>query len=240
MTRGQGSDVPVWTNTGSNPSASSDSQTEGDSSIGSYWMPPGDAGSITRHDHTPRYSPDTVWRMDEGISEDALLSNHNDGSNGGHEIMSGDNRNDRDEQVTGSNPRLVATNTATGPDAALKVASEVTDPMETPLLGDPADMDDEKARRDAFQLLMQGFYSVTHTLSNSYQDASREVQTIVWRALQRATAIDCTFVWGTSGTIRCSVKEVQPAMDCMEGSLEEQARLLQRAQGPGRRLPRTS
>ena len=101
--------------------------------------------------------------------------------------------------------------------------------METPLLGDPADTDDEKARRDTFQLLMQGFYSATRTLSNSYQDACREVQTIVWRALQRATAIDHTFVWEASGAIRHWVKEVQPTMDCMEGSLEEQARLLQRA-----------
>ena len=113
--------------------------------------------------------------MDEGVSEDALLSNHHDGSNGGHEIMSGDDRNDGDEEVTGSNPRPAATNTATGPDTALKVASEVMDPMETPLLGDPADTNDEKARQDAFQVLMQGFYSATHTLSNSYQDACREV-----------------------------------------------------------------
>ena len=121
--------------------------------------------------------------MDEGISEDAPLSDHNDGSNGGHGIMSGDDRNDRDVEVMGSNPRPAATNTATGPDAALKVASEATDPTETPLLGDPADTNDEKAHWDAFQLLMQGFYSATHTLSNSYQDACREVQTIVRRAL---------------------------------------------------------
>ena len=134
--------------------------------------------------------------MDEGISEDAPLSDHDDGSNGGHEIMSGDDRNDRDEEVMGSNPRPAATNTATGLDAALKVASEVMDPTEIPLLGDPADTDDEKARRDAFQLLMQDFYSATRTLSNSYQDACREVQTIVRRALQRATAVDRTFVWG--------------------------------------------
>ena len=71
--------------------------------------------------------------MDEGISEDARLSYHNDGRNGSHGIMSGDDRNDRDEEVTGSNPRPAATNTATGPDAALKVTSEAMDPMETPL-----------------------------------------------------------------------------------------------------------
>ena len=36
-------------------------------------------------------------------------------------------------------------------------------------------------------------------------------------------------MWGASGAIRRWVKEVQPAMDCTEGSLEEQAQLLQRA-----------
>ena len=172
--------------------------------------------------------------MDKGISEDAPLSDHDDGSNGGHKIMSRDDRNDRDEEVMGSNPRPAATNTTTGPDTALPVSLEAMDPTETPLLGNPVDTDDKKARQDAFQLLMQGFYSATHTLSNSYQDACWEVQTIVWRALQRATAVDHTFVWGASSAICHWVKEVQPAMDCMEGSLEEQARLLQRAREAGK------
>ena len=87
-TRGQGDDVPVWTNTGPNLSSSSDSQTEGDSGVGSYWRPQSDAGSITQCDHTPRYSPDTVRKLDEGVLEDALLSDHGGGSNGDQEMMS--------------------------------------------------------------------------------------------------------------------------------------------------------
>ena len=64
-TRGKGDDVPVWTHTGSNLSSSSESQTEGDSGIGSsYWKPLGSAGSTSRHDHTPRYSLDTVKKLD--------------------------------------------------------------------------------------------------------------------------------------------------------------------------------
>ena len=69
-------------------------------------------------------------------------------------MMSRDDRDDRDEEVMGTNPRPAATNTATGPDMALMVASEAAGPPETPLLGDPANTDDEKAHRDAFQLLM--------------------------------------------------------------------------------------
>ena len=69
---------------------------------------------------------------------------------------------------------------------------------------------------------------------NTYQDACREVQTIIQRALQRSTAIDRIFVCGASATIRHWVKAVQPAMGCMEESLEEQAWLLQEAREAGK------
>ena len=53
-TRGKGDDIPVWTHTRSNSSSSLESQTEGDSGIGSsYQKPPGGTGSITRRNHTP-------------------------------------------------------------------------------------------------------------------------------------------------------------------------------------------
>ena len=81
---------------------------------------------------------------------------------------------------------------------------------------------------------MQGFYTATRTLLDSYQDACQEVQTIVQRASQRSTAIDHTFVWGASAAIRHWVKAVQPTMDCMEESLEEQAWLLQEAREAGK------
>ena len=45
--------------------------------------------------------------------------------------------------------------TVTGPTVNLTMAPEA------PLLADPADTDDEKAHRDAFQLIMQGFHTVT-------------------------------------------------------------------------------
>ena len=42
---------------------------------------------------------------------------------------------------------------------------------ESPLLTDPVDTDDEKARWDAFQLIMQGFHTATCTLSDEYPRA---------------------------------------------------------------------
>ena len=52
-TRGQGDDVPVWSHTGSNLSLSSESQTEGNSGISSYWKPWSGAGSTAQLNHTP-------------------------------------------------------------------------------------------------------------------------------------------------------------------------------------------
>ena len=53
-TRDKGDDIPIWTHTRSNLSSSSESQTEGDSGVGSsYQKPPGRTGSPTRCDHTP-------------------------------------------------------------------------------------------------------------------------------------------------------------------------------------------
>ena len=134
-------------------------------------------------------------------------------------------RDEGAEEVMGTNPVW-----PTGPVATV-MAPEGS---EAPLLVDPADTDDEKACWDAFQLIMQGFHAATHTLSDKYQQACKEVQNIVRRSMKKSTAIDCTFVWGASATIRRLVRAIQPAMDCMEESLEEQVCLLQTAWQAGK------
>ena len=126
------------------------------------------------------------------------------------------------------------TATVTGPAVNLVVAPEAPEGLEAPLLADPADTDDEKAHRDAFQLIMQGFHAATRTLSNSYQLACKEVQNIVWRSMKKSTAMDRTFVWGALAAVCRWVWAVQPAMDCMEESLEEQAHLLKVARQAGK------
>ena len=83
----------------------------------------------------------------------------------------------------------------------LAVALEAPEGSEAPLLADPADTDDEKARRDTFQLIMQGFHAATRTLSNSYQQACKEVQNIVWRSMGKSTVMDRMFVWRALATV---------------------------------------
>ena len=211
----------------SNLSSSSESQTEGDSGIGSYRKPPGGTGSTTQRDHTPRYSPETIRKLDEGDLKDASLSDHGGNNNRDQEMVSGD---EGAEEAMGTNPVW-----PTGPIAAVTgLAVNLVVAPEAPLLANPADTDDEKARRDAFQLIMQGFHAATHTLSDRYQQACKEVQTIVWRSLKKSTAIDCTFVGGASAAIRQWVRAIQLAMDCMGESLEEQSRLLQTGRQAGK------
>ena len=121
-----------------------------------------------------------------------------------------------------------------GPAVNLVVAPEAPEGLEAPLLVDPAATDDEKARWDAFQLIMQGFHATTRTLSNSYQQACKEVQNIVRRSMKKSTVMDRMFVWGALAAICRWVRAVQPAMNCMEESLEEQAHLLQAAWQAGK------
>ena len=200
-TWGKGDNIPIWTHTGSNSSSSSELQTEGDSGISSsYQKPPGGAGSITRCDHTPRYSPETVRKLDGGDLEDAPLSDHGGNNDGDQEMVSGD---EGAEEVTGTNPVWPTgpAATVTGPAVNLVVAPEASEGSEALLLVDPADTDDEKARQDTFQLIMQGFHATTRTLSDRYQLACKEVQSIVQKSMKKSTAMDRMFVWGASAAI---------------------------------------
>ena len=172
---------------------------------------------------------ETIRKLGGGDLEDAPLSDHGGNNDGDQEMVSGD---EGAEEVTGTNPIWptgpIATDT--GLAVNLAVAPEAPEGSEAPLLADPADTDNEKACWDAFQLLMQGFHATTRTLSNCYQQACKEVQSIVWKSMKKSNAMNCTFVWGASAAIRRWVR----AMNCMEESLKEQARLLQAARQAGK------
>ena len=99
-----------------------------------------------------------------------------------------------------------------------------------PLETEPPNTDDQKARRDAFQLILQGVHTATQTLSENYQQACVEVQGIIRRSLRKSTAINRTFVHGATDAIHRWVQAIHPVMDCMGESVEEQTHLLQEAQ----------
>ena len=54
---------------------------------------------------------------------------------------------------------------------------------------------------EPYEVILQGFQTVSQTLSAANGATSAEIQIIVWKSLAKTTAEDRTFVWGTSGAI---------------------------------------
>ena len=88
-------------------------------------------------------------------------------------------------------------------------AEEAQDPEEPWEPGEPL---------EPYEVMLQGFRTVTQTLSPAYGAACDEIQAIIQKSLVKATAEDWTFIWGASGAIRQWLNSVKPAMDCTEKS----------------------
>ena len=129
-------------------------------------------------------------------------------------------------------------------DAAGSRPEPVLIPDETPggvqLGGDPVEAgnDEEplepKEPLEPYQIVLQGFWTVSQTLSATYGATSAEIQIIVQKSMAKTTAEDRTFVWGASGAIRQWVDSVRPAMAGSEESTKDQAQLLAEAWQAGK------
>ena len=96
--------------------------------------------------------------------------------------------------------------------------------------GDGEEPEEPKEPQEPYQIVLQGFGTVSQTLSAAYGAASSEIHTVVWKSLAKATAEDQTFVRGASGAIRHWLDSVKPAMAAMEESTKDQVQLLAEAQ----------
>ena len=99
--------------------------------------------------------------------------------------------------------------------------------------GDGEEPEEPKEPLEPYQIL-QGFWTVSQTLSVAYGAASSEIQTIVRKSLAKATAENRTFIWGASGAIHHWLDSVMPAMAAMEKSTKDQAQLLAEARQAGK------
>ena len=100
--------------------------------------------------------------------------------------------------------------------------------------GDPADAGKGGEPQEPHQVILQGFRTVSQTLSGAYGAASLEIQKIIQRALRTSTTEDQTFIWGASGAIRQWVDSVRLAMACLDKSTEDQSQLLADARQAGK------
>ena len=69
---------------------------------------------------------------------------------------------------------------------------------------------------EPYEIVLQGFRTVSQTLSTAYGAANAEIQIIVRKSLAKTTAEDWTFVWGASGAIRHWLDSVRLAMAATE------------------------
>ena len=112
------------------------------------------------------------------------------------------------------------------PDETQEGAPPGDDQAET---GNGKDPEEPEEPQQPYEIVLQGFRTISQTLSAAYGAASSEIQTVVRKSLAKATAEDRTFMWGASGAIRCWLDSVKLAMAAMEEDTKDQARLLAEA-----------
>ena len=100
--------------------------------------------------------------------------------------------------------------------------------------GDGEEPEEPEEPLEPYQIVLQGFQTVSQTLLAAYGAASSEIQTIVRKTLVKATAENRTFVWGASGAIRHWLDSIMQAMAATEKSTKDQAQLLAEAWQAGK------
>ena len=117
------------------------------------------------------------------------------------------------------------------PDETQEGAQLGDDQMEA---GNDEEPQEPKEPLEPYQIVLQGFRTISQTLSAAYGAASADIQIIVWKSLAKTTTEDWTFVWGASGAIHQWVDSIRPAMAGSEESTKDQAQLLAEAWQAGK------
>ena len=207
-TRGLGTDDPVWMNTGSPESSNSSagSQSEGDSGLGSNFR-----GTDTepRTKAPLRASPD-AWKDPTKAAEDASLSDRGDADEDVEMVDAEVIETKGPDNEGGPAPRHTPE-----PEEVLDQAPDLMEENPEEVAGEgepqePQDPDDDAP--DLAGQVLQGFHTVTQTLSATYGSASSDIQQVIRRSLRESTNDDRTFIYGASNAIHCWVESVRPAM----------------------------
>ena len=203
-----------------------DSQSEGDSGLGSNpsIKPRQDTDTELRWSATPQPSPD----LTKEPADDDPLSDRGEG--------------DRDQEMPDANEQQGKQQGINDPADPGPVPGEVQEgvqPGDNQVeAGDGEEPEEPEEPLEPYQTILQGFRTVSQTLSAAYGAASSEIQTIIRKGLAKATAEDWTFVWGASRAIHHWLDSVMPAMAAMEKSTKDQAQLLAEARQAFEGCPR--
>ena len=99
---------------------------------------------------------------------------------------------------------------------------------------DPEEPQEPEEPLEPYEVILQGFRTITQTLSAAYRATCDEIQVIVRKSLAKTTAEDRTFIWGASRAIHQWLNSVKPVMDCTDKSTKDQAELLADARKAGK------
>ena len=219
-TRGEGADTPVWTHAGStkDSSSSSDSQSEGDSALGSNpsFQPCQDTDTEPQWGATPRPSPDPTKEP----ADDDPLSDQGEG--------------DGNQEMPDTNELQGINDPADPGPAPGEVPEGVQPDADQVEAGDGEEPQEPEEPLEPYEIILQAFWTISQTLSAAYGAASSEIQIIIQKSLAKTTAEDQTFVWGASGAIRHWLDSVRLAMAATEESTKDQAQLLAEARQAGK------
>ena len=217
-TRGEGADTPVWTHAGSTKDSSSSSDSQSDSGVGSNpsFQPHRDTDTEPRQGTTPQPSPDPTKEP----PDDDPLSDQGKG--------------DGDQEMPNAN-KLQGVPDPTGPRPVPGDVQEGAQPGDDQEeAGDGEEPQEPEEPLEPYEIILQGFRTISQTLSAAHGAASAEIQILVWKSLAKTTAEDWTFVWGASGAIHHWQDSVKPAMAPMGENTKDQAKLLEEAQQAGK------
>ena len=183
-TWGEEADTPAWTHAGpaKDSSSSSGSQSKGDSGLGSN-------PSIRPHmdsDTEPRWGTTPLPSLDsnkEPVDADPLSDQ---GEGDGDQEMPDANKQHGERQ---------GTNDPAGSGPAPDETQEGAQPGDNQMgAGDGEQPEKLEEPLEPYQIILQGFRTVSQTLSAAFGAASSEIQTLVQKSLAKATAEDRTFV----------------------------------------------
>ena len=100
--------------------------------------------------------------------------------------------------------------------------------------GDGEEPQEPEEPLQPYEIVLQGFRTISQTLSAAYGAASAEIQILIRKSLAKTTAEDRTFVWGALGAIHHWLDSVKPAMAATGEISKDQAKLLDTARQAGK------
>ena len=83
-----------------------------------------------------------------------------------------------------------------------KVGDDQVGAGDTQEAHDPEEPREPEEPLEPYNVMLQGFQTITQTLSAAYRATCDEIQVLVRKSLVKTTAEDQTFVWRASGAIR--------------------------------------